>query len=232
LSASARNQPDAALPLVFALLLLTFPTVGTLIASRRPENPIGWIFCAVGLVFGIGVFAESYTSYTLHVSPGPLPGVQYAAWFSTWASFPIWFLAATMLYLLFPDGRLPSLQVLWRPLAWTAVISGAISALGEALASDTTNHASIANPLAVGGAVGSFLEMAAGFGTALLVLSCVASMASPVVRLRSGCAEISAWVDARSRLGIRAPGIASTQSLRAASSPRPPTAGASPSARA
>jgi hypothetical protein len=117
------------------------------------------------------------------VSPGPLPGVQYAAWFSTWASFPIWFLAATMLYLLFPDGRLPSPRVLWRPLAWTAVISGAINALGEALASDT-NHASIANPLAVGGAVGRFLGMAAGFGSALLVLSCVASMASPVVRLR------------------------------------------------
>jgi hypothetical protein len=88
-----------------------------------------------------------------------------------------------MLYLLFPDGRLPSPRVLWRPLAWTAVISGAINALGEALASDT-NHASIANPLAVGGAVGRLLGMAAGFGSALLVLSCVASMASPVVRLR------------------------------------------------
>jgi hypothetical protein len=88
-----------------------------------------------------------------------------------------------MLYLLFPDGRLPSPRVLWRPLAWTAVISGAVSALGGAVASDT-NHASIANPLAVGGAVGRFLGMAAGFGSALLILSCVASMASPVVRLR------------------------------------------------
>ena len=163
---------------------MTFPTVGALIASRRPENPIGWIFCAVGLVFGIGIFAESYAGYSLHVSLGPLPGVQYAAWFSTWASFPIWFLAATMLYLLFPDGRLPSPRLLWRPLAWTAVISGAINALGEALASDTTHHSSIANPLAVGGPGGNFLEMAAGFGSALLVLSCVASMASPVVRLR------------------------------------------------
>ena len=60
---------------------------------------IGWIFCAVGLVFGAGIFASGYADYALHASSRPLPGVQYAAWFSTWASFPLWFLAATMLFL-------------------------------------------------------------------------------------------------------------------------------------
>jgi hypothetical protein len=183
LSASDSNQPDAALTVIFALLLLTFPTVGALVAARRPENPIGWIFCAVGLVFGLGVAAEGYASYALHVRSGPLPGVQYAAWFSSWASLPMWFLAATMLFLLFPDGRLPSPLVLWRPLAWTAVIGSVMVAFGDALGSGT-DYPSIANPVAVGGTLGNFLEMVGGFGYAFLALSCFASMASPLVRLR------------------------------------------------
>jgi hypothetical protein len=51
LSASARIYPDSGMIVLFALLALTFTTVGAFVASRRPENPIGWIFCAGGLVF-------------------------------------------------------------------------------------------------------------------------------------------------------------------------------------
>ena len=35
--------------LVIFLPFLAFPLVGALIASRRPENPIGWICLAAGL---------------------------------------------------------------------------------------------------------------------------------------------------------------------------------------
>ena len=183
LSASARGAPDSAMPLLLALLLLTYPTVGALVASRRPENRIGWIFCAVGLVFGAGIFASSYAEYALHVSSRPLPGVQYAAWFSTWASFPLWFLAATMLFLLFPDGKLPSPLILWRTVAWTAGIGSVVGALGTAFSPDT-DYPSTGNPVAIEGAVGNFLTMLGNFGTAFLVLSCFASLLSPFLRLR------------------------------------------------
>ena len=45
---------------VIAVSLLTYPTIGAFVASRRPENLIGWILCGVGLRFVIEGFAVVY----------------------------------------------------------------------------------------------------------------------------------------------------------------------------
>src|SRR6266480_6987375 len=50
-----KNAPSELLSDIFgALVLLAFATVGSLIASRRPENPIGWIFCISTLLWALG----------------------------------------------------------------------------------------------------------------------------------------------------------------------------------
>ena len=41
-------------PFVAVAATLAMMTVGALVASRRPANPIGWIFCAIGLGFMVG----------------------------------------------------------------------------------------------------------------------------------------------------------------------------------
>jgi hypothetical protein len=43
--------------IVFAVSLLAYPTVGAFVASRRPKNPIGWVLCGVGFLFGTQGFA-------------------------------------------------------------------------------------------------------------------------------------------------------------------------------
>jgi hypothetical protein len=55
------------------LLGVGFPTIGAIIASRRSHNPIGWLLCAVGPVFGAVLFASEYVTYSLLVAPGSLP---------------------------------------------------------------------------------------------------------------------------------------------------------------
>jgi hypothetical protein len=101
-----------------AVLALSFPTVGAIIASRRPGNVVGWIFCAVGLCGGAEVFTVEYGIYALVTNPGSLPAGVITTWIGTWIWLPSVTLTITFLLLLFPHGRLLSPR--WRPVAWLA----------------------------------------------------------------------------------------------------------------
>jgi hypothetical protein len=103
---------------VDAVFALAFPTVGAIIASRRPGNAVGWIFCAIGLCGGAEVFTVEYGIYALVTNPGSLPAGVIATWIGTWIWLPSVTLTITFLLLLFPHGRLLSPR--WRPVAWHA----------------------------------------------------------------------------------------------------------------
>jgi hypothetical protein len=109
------------------ILAVLFSTVGAVIASRRPENPIGWLFCTVGLLGGIRLLITQYAIYALLAVPESLPGGEVLAWFAIWLWVPHTGLSA-FLPLLFPDGRLPSTR--WRWLAWS---TGAVIVVGTVL---------------------------------------------------------------------------------------------------
>jgi hypothetical protein len=104
---------------LISLLILAFSTVGALVASRRRENPIGWLFCSGALVWILGELALEVGVYALITDPGAFSNGAWAAWFGTWARGIGWFLIVTFLLLLFPDGRPPSPR--WRPVLWGAV---------------------------------------------------------------------------------------------------------------
>jgi len=184
LSASTRTSYDSIMLFLLPFLTLMFVTVGAVVASRRPENPIGWIFCTAGLLLSAAVSASTYVTYALYANSGQLPGVEYAAWFAGWIPLPTLFLAATLLFLLFPNGRVLSPE--WRLAGWAAVIGCVMTALGDALGRANTTStdygASIPNPVAIGGAVGNFLLGLGRLRSVLLLLSCVASVTSLFAR--------------------------------------------------
>jgi hypothetical protein len=111
-----------------AALALAFPTVGAIIASRRPGNAVGWIFCAIGLCGGASIFFAQYGIYALVTNPDSLPAGVIATWIATWVWLPSVTLTITFLLLLFPHGRLLSPR--WRPVAWLAA---AVTMAGTAL---------------------------------------------------------------------------------------------------
>ena len=109
------------------LTAVFYPTVGALVASRRPENPVGWLLCLYGLAISISYSCAEYTIYALLAEPNSLPAGEAMAWIVSWI-LPIIIGLSAFLYLLFPTGRLPSRR--WRWVAWLTgvlVLAGVIT---------------------------------------------------------------------------------------------------------
>jgi hypothetical protein len=166
---------------VIAIGLLTFPTVGLVIALRRPDNAIGWLFCAIGIPFALSSAAFAYTSYTLGAGAS-LPGGRYAAWLSEWLFPPALFGLPTLMFLLFPDGRLLSPR--WRPVVWltgVAIVGLAVPAVQPGIMRDSA--VDVANPMGIPGAAG-VIDLVSGVSGLAAVLALGLAISSLVRRFR------------------------------------------------
>ena len=75
----------ASADVIFVIAVLTFPTIGALVASRRPENPIGWIFVGWELCSRSGHLRRtSMPQYALLTEPGSLSAGKAMAWLQSW----------------------------------------------------------------------------------------------------------------------------------------------------
>ena len=94
---------------------MAVPVTGFVLASRRPENRMGWLFLVAGLGLGLSGFSNSYALHALVAAPGSLPAGRAFAWLNGW----IWVIPVAMLaylFLLFPTGYVRSRR--WRGAAW------------------------------------------------------------------------------------------------------------------
>jgi hypothetical protein len=110
----------------------SFALVGALIAARRPQTPIGWLFLAFGLVELVEYVADAYAYRALVTHPGSLPGADVAASLA----YHLWHVGFGLLVLsllLFPNGRLLSPRWRWAVAATVVVYGGlAVSGIFEA----------------------------------------------------------------------------------------------------
>src|SRR5215212_5075081 len=169
------------------MLSLVYPTIGALIVSRLPRNPIGWIFCGVGLLYQLQHVALAYSNYAV-AENFSLPWGEYAAWFSAWVGFAGLILVCVFLMLLFPEGRLLSRG--WRIVALAAVMGAALSALADGFYPGLLlTHGYIENPLGATEHIGQQLTDYGSLvapkllASVLLLVSTLAALFSPVVRL-------------------------------------------------
>jgi hypothetical protein len=152
-----------------------------LIASRRPENPYGWLW----LCFGFGVtlvgFAQCYAAYALVVAPGSLPVPRAVGTVVAGVGFVVLITLLPLLLLLFPTGYPPSR--LWRFLVWLVLIMGLVLLIGAPFVPGKSGFAPIPNPLGVKGGAGEAISIIRPL-VPLLFLANVPAFLSLVIRYR------------------------------------------------
>jgi hypothetical protein len=169
--------------LLNTVIAVSFSPVGAVIAPRfPPQNPIGWLFCTIGLIGAIRLFVAEYAIVTLLAEPGStllgkLPGGEALAWVSSWV-WVLHFGPFIFLALLFPDGRVPSPR--WWPFAWVVGVVVAGGTVAVALWPETAARFDpVNNPLGIEVAMNVINPME----MILYALALIAA-ASLVVRLR------------------------------------------------
>jgi hypothetical protein len=181
------ERPGLGFAVLTGVLSLAFPMVGALIASRLPTNPIGWLFCGMGVLYTAGRFTSAYADYALGENFA-FPGGEYVAW----SSSCLWFAVPTLgvfLILLFPDGQLPSRR--WRVVAWAALVGAALAVIGTAFIPDylIVSHPYVDNPFGIVGVIGGGLTTYELFGASrflgvmLLLTSSLTVLFSLILRL-------------------------------------------------
>jgi signal transduction histidine kinase len=127
--------------IAFALVL---GGLGLLLADRRSPNPIGWIFCALGVVAGTMALTTEYARWALIHEGGRPPGGLYAAWLQEWVWIPL-VVGLGVVGWIFPEGRFLSRR--WRTAMVVACAAAAVPMVLIALSPRLTVFARFYNPV-------------------------------------------------------------------------------------
>jgi hypothetical protein len=160
-----------------------FSVVGVLIVSSRPENGVGRLFCAIGLVNAAWIFTLGYAVRAVAGHANWLPAGQAAAWLDNVVSVPGQWLLLPVFFL-FPTGR--ALSSRWLRLIWVGALAMAVGTVAAALEpGPVAQIEGVENPLGIASLHGLFsaVDVFLGFLQALLAAAGVACL---IVRFRRG----------------------------------------------
>jgi signal transduction histidine kinase len=154
-----------------------YAAIGRLIVTRQPRNTIGWLLLAIPLIAAVSIANGSYAEHALVTDPGSAPFGVASAWVDRWA-----IVAAVVMFipifLLYPDGHLPSPGWRWVMAVTVAVSSVTIVAFALTPGPMTGSFAhletvSVQNPLGISAAKGLIEKLTeiGGFSTLLTALA-------------------------------------------------------------
>jgi hypothetical protein len=117
--------------------ILVYAPIGALIATRRSNNPVGWIFLIIGLLWNVWGLTNDYVSYSELMRPGSLPLSSFVFWLLL-ESWVLPYFITPLLLLLFPNGHLPSRR--WRPVIWLLAASTLLALLSSGSAVEAGSY--------------------------------------------------------------------------------------------
>jgi hypothetical protein len=158
-------------------------TMGALIVSRAARSVMGWVLCIVGCSSAVSLVAEVYSVWvTEHDGPGSDFVGHLAGWVSAALGAPLALAGLTLMFLLAPDGRLPSRR--WRHNARAPFVGLAFWEAGllitppsQFVVGDNGSHES---PLA---------GLLSGVGLLVISIGLIGAVISLVLRLRRAVGE-------------------------------------------
>jgi signal transduction histidine kinase len=172
---------------------LIYLWVGRLIVTRQPGNTIGWLLLAVPAIGAVLLANGGYVKRALVLAPGTLPFGMASAWVDRWL-LVVALAAFIPIFLLFPDGRLPSRR--WRvvgvltfgaPLLTALAFAVTPGRLTGAMTDLTSVH--VTNPLGIDAAKGA-IDAIGLLGGFLTFATAIAGFVALVLRYRRASSEV------------------------------------------
>ena len=149
---------------------------GSILALKRPGNPIGWLFLFGALFAGLNELSDGYAIWSVAGKGSTTTLARLAAVGEEW----LWIVAFTMLSIVlavFPDGR--PLSRRWKRVLAVALTGTAVSVIAYVLTDSPSVFKQVDNPLAVPG-----MADVANTTIAFFFLLLMAGFANLVIRFR------------------------------------------------
>jgi signal transduction histidine kinase len=189
-----QDQTDWLFNIIIVVGFSIYAAIGCLIVRRQPRNAIGWLLLFVPLIGSLTLANGVYTDRALVRAPGSLPFGTIGAWLDRWL-LVLAMGAFIPIFLLFPDGRLPSRSRIWRIVGWVTFAAPVVTTLAFALtpgrltgALTHLEHLHVMNPVGVGSP--ETMNAITQIGGMTMLATGIAGFVGLIVRYRRAAPEV------------------------------------------